>query len=335
MLGVFKSLEFTWTYITASAFWILLGFLFAGIIMELVPTKKIAKHLGGKGLVPILKSSVMGIPMPLCSCGVVPTGIALNKSGASEGASVTFLISVPETSVTTLILTNIFLGPIYMVYRLISAIATSIGGGIVGNKIGEGGSESDGGWINLGTGSWRGVIRYGFVDMMAALGPIFLGGFLAAGVVDALIPKAWIVTWLGSPGIESLLLAALIALPIYACAIGTVPFVASLIYKGMAPGAGIIFLLLGPATNYETLLAIKSQIGTRTLVAYLSSLVAGTLFFGLLFNQLCYLYPALASLVTPHLGAAGLLPSPVKMASGLLLVSLLIYGSYLWFKARI
>jgi len=270
--------------------YLLLGFLFAGILYIWFPKKKVYKYLGKPNSASVLNATLIGIPLPLCSCGVIPTGISFYKSGASKGSSVSFLISTPQTGMDSIMVTYSLLGLPMAIIKPIIALFTGLLGGFLTNFFGRNKTSSESsnnesvGEDNSINRSLLGMLRYAFVEFLEDIAKWLVIGLLFAALIDVFIPDSFFTAHLGNEYLEMLLIL-LAAIPLYVCATGSIPIAAILMLKGLSPGAAIVFLMAGPATNAATITVIGKVFGKRTLFLYLVSIIAGALFFGVLVNE--------------------------------------------------
>ena len=306
------------------AVYILAGLLFAGILHELVPTSLVEKHLGRDNIGSVLKSTLFGVPLPVCSCGVIPLASAIKKSGASNGATLSFLISTPITGVDSILATFGMFGWAFTLYRVITSMIIATVAGILNNFLADetaappfSAASRNGFSLNPttpvtsatpgfsaqkpqatkesccgGTGGCE-EKKKGF-SMSAALryGFITLLGDIAKPlfwglVIGALITAAVpddLASWLGNHTWLGYLIVVAIAVPMYVCATASLPIAASLILSGVAPGAAFVFLSAGPATNTVTIGVVKKMLGMKSLMIYLGSIIIGSLFFGILMD---------------------------------------------------
>lgn len=271
--------------------YLLLGFLFAGILYIWFPKKKVYRYLGKSNSASVLNAALIGIPLPLCSCGVIPTGISFYKSGASKGSSVSFLISTPQTGMDSIMVTYSLLGLPMAIIKPIIALFSGLLGGFLTNFFGRNnaGSESlnnesavEENGINR---SLLGMLRYAFVEFLEDIAKWLVIGLFIAAVIAVLIPDSFFTAYLGNEYLEMLLILVA-AIPLYVCATGSIPIAAILMLKGLSPGAAIVFLMAGPATNAATITVIGKVFGRKTLLIYLVSIIIGALFFGILVNDL-------------------------------------------------
>lgn len=291
-----------WYFLEEAAPWLLLGFLFAGLLKAFIPADVILRYIGGGDIKSILTATLVGIPLPLCSCGVLPTAMTLYKQGSSRAAAMAFLIATPATTVTAIILTLAMLGwrftAIYVVTAFIVAIGTgllallfltgkidTIAANIPGGRSVERCDSCDTAGTNMcccekdkpGKNDYlrdklRTVFHYGFIEMMADIGHWIIIGLLVAAVIYRLMPAAVVENYM-SGGASALVLVAIISAPMYICSTAAVPFVAALVATGMAPAAGLVILILGPATNVSTILVIARTMGKNTALFYAASIM--------------------------------------------------------------
>lgn len=300
-------MQFFWTLLymlNEMSPYILLGFFIAGLLHAFVPTSTMARHLSGGGFKPVAKAAALGIPLPLCSCGVLPTAIAMNRGGASKAATTGFLIATPQTGVDSIAATWSLLGPAFAVIRPVAALVTSLAGGMaVGRAEHEGkapaqdaplGVTADGGADSCTiTPAQRksfgskllDAMRYGFIDLVGSIGGWLVAGLLIAALITIYVPDDFFGI-LGSTPILSMIVAIVVAVPMYVCATGSIPIALSLMMKGLSPGTALVLLMAGPAANFASFTLISRQMGRRAAVVYLSAIVAGAIAFGLLVDYL-------------------------------------------------
>jgi len=272
--------------------YLLFGFLVAGVMAMFVSRRMVERHLGGSGVMPIFKASLFGVPLPLCSCGVIPVSMSLHKQGASKGATVAFLLSTPQTGVDSILVTYSLLGPVFAIFRPIAALVTGFVGGVLVNVFGaspeaagrrlEGKDPQPDPVVPLGR-RIVGGLKHGFVTLPRNIGRPLLIGLAVAGVISALVPDDFFADRLGK-GLPAMLVMMLIGIPIYVCASASVPVAAALILKGLSPGAALVFLMTGPATNAAGLATIWNTLGRRTAILYLATVAVCSLLGGLLLD---------------------------------------------------
>jgi uncharacterized membrane protein YraQ (UPF0718 family)/copper chaperone CopZ len=313
--------------------YLLLGFLFAGILYVWFPKKKVYRYLGKPNSASVINAALIGIPLPLCSCGVIPTGISFYKSGASKGSSVSFLISTPQTGVDSIMVTYSLLGLPMAIIKPVIALFTGFFGGFLTNRFERNNREEEA--LNnqdnhdQGDRSLRGMLRYAFVEFLEDIAKWLLIGLLLAALIEVLVPDRFFTAYLGNEYLEMLLILVA-AIPLYVCATGSVPIAAILMLKGLSPGAAIVFLMAGPATNAATMTVIGNVFGRRSLIIYLISIIIGAYFFGTMVNEFLprewFLDPIAQIHGDEH--AHGFLPHWLKMVSSFLLAGLIAYAIY-------
>ena len=279
--------------------YLMFGFLFAGILHVLFSPEKIAKHFGKQNLGAVIKASLAGIPLPLCSCGVIPTALALRKEGASIGAVLSFLISTPTTGIDSMFATYSLLGPVFAIYRVIASFVSGVFAGIMANifakepikpkeiapkehqcKI----CEEKENHSHSAVSKIKGVFIYAYGELLADTGKWLILGVLLGGVITYFMPDAFIQNYLGNKWV-SIILMVIIGIPMYVCATGSIPIAAALMLKGMNPGAAFAFLLAGPATNTVTITVVAKYIGKKAVAIYLLSIALTAIVFGVLLDE--------------------------------------------------
>ncbi len=286
-----------WVLTKEMAPWLLLGFLIAGILKVYFPAQKIDQHLGRNNFKSVLKATFLGVPMPLCSCGVIPTGVGFYKSGASAGATNSFMISTPQTGVDSILATQALMGWPLAILRPFIAFATGILGGILTNffdiknpnQLVE--KELETNCLDKRCANEKEeaktklekALHFAFIEMIQDIGKWLLIGLGLAALVSVLVPDTFFEQYIGR-GFLELVIILIASIPLYVCATGSIPLASSLILKGISPGAAIVFLMAGPATNIATLAVIKKAIGTKFMWIYLVSIIVGALFFGRVIN---------------------------------------------------
>ncbi|MBS9773740.1 MAG: SO_0444 family Cu/Zn efflux transporter [Tenacibaculum sp.] len=267
---------------------LLLGFFFAGLLYAFVPSKNIERYLNGNPLKSSVLAALFGIPLPLCSCGVIPTGTALYKNGASKGGTVSFLISTPQTGIDSILATFSLMGLPFTIIRPFAALITGVIGGfmtnIVTNKEVEIKSiEKKGKKDKTISEKIQLVFRYGFVDFIQDISKWLIVGVVLAAIISVLIPNNFFELINISP-IYQMLAILVVSIPLYICATGSIPLAAMLILKGVSPGAAFVLLMAGPATNAATITMIGRVLGKKSLLIYLSTIIIGAIGFGLLID---------------------------------------------------
>ncbi len=314
--------------------YLVFGFLFAGILHVFIKEEIIAKHLGKNNFLSVIKASLFGIPLPLCSCGVIPAALSLRKSGASRGAVLSFLISTPTTGIDSIFATYALLGGVFTVYRVVASFVIAVFAGVLANlflkkeelSFNSSDNEHKCKLCHNNEHSLvkhnvldkiKGVFTYAFGDLLGDVSKWLLIGILIGGMISSLIPETLVVRYLGS-GWQSIFIMLLVGIPMYVCSSGSLPIVAALILKGMNPGAAFVFLLAGPATNSVALTVIASQFGKKTVFIFLSSIIGCGLGLGFLLNYLWgFLNIDITQLIVHH---STIIPSWMRMITSIFLL---------------
>jgi uncharacterized protein len=308
--------------------YLLFGFLMAGLLHVLIPNDKVVRFFGGNNLRSVVNASILGVPLPLCSCGVIPTGLSFYKNGASKGSTVSFFISTPQTGIDSILVTYSMLGLPFTLIRIIVAFFTGIAGGQLTNRFTS--NEK----ANIDTLTYsddeskrtknpiKDMFRYAFVDFLQDIAKWLVIGIVVAALISVLIPDGFFTSFLGNSFLSMLIVLAA-ATPLYVCATGSVPIAAVLMMKGLSPGAALVFLMAGPATNFATMTMIGKVMGRKTLIAYLVSICGGALLTGFIINQFL---PADWFALTNHNhhNHQGMIPYIVQVISSIVLGLLLL-----------
>ncbi len=314
--------------------YLLLGFLFAGILYAWFPNHKVARYLGKNNTASVLNAALLGVPLPLCSCGVIPTGVSFYKNGASKGSAVSFLISTPQTGVDSVLVTWSLLGLPMAIIRPIIAFVTGVFGGILTNRLEkkEERNIAHNQHVEMENGKKIGVIgmlRYAFGEFLEDIVKWLTIGLLFAALIAVIIPDDFFLRFLSNDYL-SMLVILVASIPLYVCATGSVPIAAVLMLKGLSPGAAIVFLMAGPATNAATISVIGNSMGRKTLFRYLISITAGAFLFGVIVNE--FLPREWFTGALQHLHNGGheheILPYWLQLVSGILLTLTMIHGLF-------
>lgn len=274
--------------------YLLLGFLLAGVMHAFVPATLYRRYLGGRSFRSVFNAAMLGIPLPLCSCGVIPTAMSLRREGASRGATVSFLIATPQTGVDSIIATYSLMGLPFALVRPLAALVTALLGGCLVNLTDKEAapafsSSAAGEVADSSSGSlWQKVERalhYAFVEMMQDIGRWLLLGLVIAGLITVFVPDSFFALFADN-SLLSMLLVLTFAVPMYLCATGSIPIAMALMLKGLSPGTALVLLMAGPAVNAASMLVISKVMGRRTLFFYLLSIVSGAVGFGLVVDWL-------------------------------------------------
>lgn len=330
-------LENLWSLYLDAAPWLLLGLVVAGLLKAWLPEERLTRWLGDEGLWPVVKAALIGAPLPLCSCGVVPAALGLRRAGASNGATVSFLIATPETGPDSIALSYALLGPFMAVVRPVAAVLSAIASGLLAGMAGgraqtapaaapaagccASGScasvESPAGGEGGALARTLGGLRYAVTDILDDIAGWLIVGLVLAAVVMTWVPPLAIAAW-GS-GLGAMLLMLLVGIPMYICATASTPLAAGLLLAGVSPGAVLVFLLAGPATNIATIGIVQRELGRWATLAYLGGLAASALVMGLATDALVGAWgiDIIAEIET----AGGWLPSWLVYACGLVLLA--------------
>jgi uncharacterized membrane protein YraQ (UPF0718 family)/copper chaperone CopZ len=291
----------SWSTLEAMAPYLLFGFLVAGTLSVMISPETVERHLGRRSVWGSLKAALFGVPLPLCSCGVIPVAASLRRHGASRGATTAFLLSTPQTGVDSIFVTFSILGPVFTVVRPLVAFVSGVLGGaavdVLDRKDDSKGTRApircEGECCNPQAkgGKFVHVIKYGFVTLPRDIGKALLVGILIAGVISAVVPGKGLGEYLGAePGLghdlRAMFVMMIVGLPVYVCATASVPVAAALIAKGVSPGAALVFLMTGPATNAATIATVWKTMGRRTAVTYLATVAVTAFAAGLLLNHI-------------------------------------------------
>jgi len=275
--------------------YILLGFFIAGLLHVFIRPEIMARHLSGNGIKPVLKAALFGIPLPLCSCGVLPTAVSLRRQGASKGAATSFLIATPQTGVDSIAATYSLLGLPFAILRPVAALFGALFGGLSVNKFDKEDNARYHQSVNNITsnvephksiaGKLMDAMRYGFVDMVASVGKWLVIGLVIAALITVVVPDELFLGLSNYP-ILAMLLMVVIAVPMYVCATGSIPIALSLICKGLTPGVGFVLLMAGPAANFASVMILNKNLGKRATSIYVLSVVFTAIFFGVVIDYL-------------------------------------------------
>lgn len=361
-----------------SAPWLLLGLILAGMLKMFVPMSWMQKQLGGHGFKSTVKAALLGAPLPLCSCGVIPAAVGLRRSGASKAATTSFLVSTPETGVDSIAISYVLLGPFMAIVRPIAAIISAITAGLlVGRdeqnqeiKTQTGQQEHDNNSVNpaksaccsnnkesasicssnsdkqqdhkhsheadidccestkdiaqelQGTPIYTRIIKglhFASTELIRDTTVWLLIGLFFAALVQTYVPTDFMAKW--GDGILAMLVMVIISVPMYICATASTPIAAGLLLAGVSPGAVLVFMLAGPATNIATLGVVAKELGKRALLGYLGGVLGVALVSGIVVN---YLVTTFGFVVMPQIGAQNtLLPEVLVYSSGIILAILM------------
>lgn len=333
----------TWHLFLDASVYILFGILIAGLLRMFLSPHYIARHLGEGKVMSVIKASLMGIPVPLCSCGVLPAAASIKKQGANNGATTAFLISTPESGVDSIAISYALLDPIMTVVRPVVAFITAFVAGISENIMNppKRAHENNGALncpvddccdgedcppeehSNHHSFSERASagMRYAFGELWEDLVGWFLVGLVLAGIIAAIVPEELLGAALGG-GIGAMLLMLAVGVPLYICATASTPIAAALILKGVSPGAALVFLLVGPATNVASMSVLVGLLGKRAVAVYLAAIASVSVAAGLILDQI---YNSLGIDAGAVMGQAGeIVPGWLQLLGAVILIAVSI-----------
>jgi len=282
-----------WALSAAMAPYLLLGFVIAGLLHVFIPMSFVSRHLGGEGPGSIAKATLIGVPLPLCSCSVLPVSASLRNAGAGRGPTMSFLITTPVTGVDSLMATWALMGGIFTLARL--AVAVIIGlvvGGVVAlfggtktNTEATPAAPEAGDKHTAFTTKITESLHYGLWHLPGMIAGSILAGLLIGALITAVLPPDAVGSYIGT-GVLGILVATAVAVPLYICSTGSIPIAAAMMLSGFSPGAALAFLIAGPATNAVAITTVRKLLNTRIALLYLAVIFAGSLGFALLFDML-------------------------------------------------
>jgi hypothetical protein len=331
-------LKAVWEILLDSSAYILFGILVAGFLRVFLNPAAVARHLGQGTFMSVFKSALFGMPFPLCSCGVVPAAVSLRRQGANRGATTAFLIATPETGMDSIALSYALLDPIMTAARPLAAVATACVAGAAQNLTAEEKDKSvvpdltcpvDGCCDGLHCPpevhrahhsfgeKLRAGLRFAFVDLWSDIVLAFVVGLFLAACISVLVPAELMYRYLGG-GLVAMLVMLGIGIPTYICATASTPIAAALVLKGVSPGAALVFLLAGPATNMASLAVIVGLLGKGGTALYLGILAVCSILFGLVLDGVYGLFGLPSTAMIGQ--AAELVPGWAQVAGAILLV---------------
>ena len=314
-----------------SAPWLLLGLAVAAVMHELVPVSLLQRHMGSSSVSAISKAAVIGAPLPLCSCGVIPAAVGLRRSGASKPATVSFLVSTPETGVDSVSVSYALLGPLFAIVRPIAAIISALYAGIMVKLFAQedtaavASSQTKTAAASASSccsteaapatssccssaqpepaparveesccsskatvkksaepGKMTAMWRFATGQLLEDIAVWLLVGLALAAAIQTWVPTDFLTQW--GDGLVAMIVMAFIGIPMYICATASTPIAVGFLAAGLSPGAVLVFLLAGPATNVSTMGMILKELGRRSLVLYIFSVTSAAIGLGYLLN---------------------------------------------------
>ncbi len=325
ILNIVNAIVELWT---AMAPYLLLGMFIAGVLHVFIGTDFVTRHLGQNNLWSIIKASLFGVPLPICSCGVIPVAASLKKDGASKSATLSFLVSTPTTGVDSILASYSLLGPLFALFRPLAAFISGITIGVLNFIFNR---EPQKTMAQQHTHSRKEisiknkvikVFNYGFVELAEDIGKWLIIGVVIGGVLTVAIPQELIEKFLPYTWMHFIIML-IIALPLYVCATGSIPIAAAILQMGFSPGATLVFLIAGPATNTVTLSFVRSKLGKRAFYLYLISIISISILAGIVFNIVFALLGADVNIISPHGEHASHL---LRIISGVILAVIIFIG---------
>ncbi len=312
--------------------YLLFGFMVAGILYAFVPGKFYRNHLSRPGAWAVIKAALIGVPLPLCSCGVLPTAVSLRRNGASRGASTSFLIATPQTGVDSIAATYSLLGPAFAIIRPVAALVTAFIGGMLVNREEKQNAAScemevdtiDAPEADSFGAKIKAALRYGFVEMIQNIGKWLIIGLIIAAAITVFVPDGFFTFFADYP-LLSMIAVVIVAVPMYVCSTGSIPIALSLMLKGLSPGAAFVLLMAGPAANFASIIIVSKSLGKKAAAIYLGTIVVGAIAIGMCIDYLMprdwFTMPMVAGHANCHLDV-GLFPGICSV----LLIILLIHA---------
>jgi uncharacterized membrane protein YraQ (UPF0718 family)/copper chaperone CopZ len=278
--------------------YLMIGLFFAGVLHVFVSSDIVAKNLGGNSAASVIKAAIFGIPLPLCSCGVLPVAMSLRKGKASDGATISFLISTPQTGIDGIVATWGMLGPVFAIFRPIAALVMGITGGLVTNLFSvkqvpapEGGQKRFECNICYDTSPHshsfahriRRIFSYAYRDFFDDISVNLSIGLVISGAIAFFMPDHFFEKYVGNEFVSMLMMIAL-GIPMYTCVTASIPVAVALMLKGLSPGAAFVFLTVGPATNFSFIMVIAQVMGKKIVTVYLTTLAIMSIVMGYVLN---------------------------------------------------
>ena len=273
--------------------YVLLGFLIAGILHAFVKESTLTRHLSGNGWKSVIKAAAIGIPLPLCSCGVLPTAVSLRRQGASKAATTSFLIATPQTGVDSIAATYSLLGLPFALIRPVAALTGAFFGGLAVGKFSPDQDNNNSQKVSHSEDKksdsilkqLKESVKYGFFDMVDSMGKWLFIGLVIATLITIFVPDSFFVGLRQYP-LVAMLAVVLIAVPMYICATGSIPIAMSLMLKGLSPGVAFVMLMAGPAANFASILILDKTQGRKATAIYVGSVIITAIAFGLVIDLL-------------------------------------------------
>ena len=266
--------------------WLVAGFFAAGVIAVWIPRTWVNRAMGGRsGFSGILRAVLIGVPLPICSCGVLPIATGLRRNGAGKGATATFLISTPQTGIDSILATYALMGPVFAIARPLAAAFTGLVGGAVVSAVG--GDDASAAAAEEAPPASRGlgaILWQAYRRLLGSVVKPLAVGLAVSALVTVLVPDGFFAGTFGGRDWLAMPAMALVGFPMYVCSTASIPIAASLVLKGVSPGAAFVFLMVGPAMNAMSVTTVASLIGRKAAAAYVATILAGAILCGCLVN---------------------------------------------------
>lgn len=339
-----------WSVYLDTAIWLLIGLMAAGLVKAYIPEDAMQKWLGGSGVSAVGRAALFGAPLPLCSCGVLPVALGLRRAGASKEATVSFLISTPETSIDSVAVTYALMGPVMAVYRPFSALLSAVVTGIMVAFIKDvpvplksempstcSPQKTSSSCCNTGekesqtsccassdevvsASKLKQAVHFAGAELLDDISKWLAFGIIFAGVMATVIPEGWLAQW--GQGLMAMLVMLVVGIPMYICAVASTPVAAGLLLAGVSPGAVLVFLLVGPATNIAGLMLIRQEMGNRVTMVYLSGIALVSVVMGLVLEWLLLSYDLQIQTSSQH--QHSFIPYELSLLSAIILLVLAV-----------
>lgn len=308
--------------------YLLFGMSVAGLLHVFLGKEIISRQLGQGGIKSVVKATLLGIPLPICSCGVIPVASSLEKEGAHKSSILAFLVATPTTGVDSIFATYSLLGPLFAVFRPLAAMLLGITLGTIDYFV-EGKNNQKKKIIPHEHTpvkiffKWREFFKYSYYEVPQDIGKALVIGIVIGGAIAAFIPQEVFERYFFFP--LDFICALILGIPLYVCSTGSIPIAVSLINKGFSPGAGLVFLIVGPATNAVTLAFVRSKLGHKSFLLYLVNIIVVAVLLGITFNFIWLVHGKGSLLLS---GAGKMLDIKVKVAAAAVLLLLVINAAF-------
>jgi len=351
ILGILDS---SWQLFLESSIYIIFGLIISGLLRTFLNPSSVARHLGQGKILSVIKTALLGIPIPLCSCGVLPAAASLKKQGANNGATTAFLISTPESGADSIAISYALLDPILTIARPVTAFFTAAAAGIIENLTHSNSNSFDKVEPDISCpidGCCDGKdcspevhknhhtlfekisagLKFAVTEVWNDLVVLFFAGIILAGAITYMIPDDMVGRFMGG-GLLSMLIMLAMGIPLYICATASTPIAAALILKGVSPGAALVFLIAGPATNIASLTVLLGLLGKRATAIYLVTIAVMSVIFGLAVDWV-YAWTGISAKATMG-QATEIIPPAVEYMGAFLLLAISAKPIYLWITGK-